>query len=264
LLIRLYYRLTQLHLQGSDAIFYLLKTEVLNRIKELSFNDATFILHNLINYANLIYNRGQKEYIHHVFDIYKRGIETGMIPGNQQMTMDTFLNFLMTCALTRQFTVARSFVQQQLGKIAPKDRTFVKGFGLAILFFHEGHHQKAVNALSAVQKVPPLRSFQAWSLRIRACYCLFIQGKKGYGYKYFYHLSRGFESFINSKRQISKTRKSAYLNQIRYLRKLARFHLAEKSSRKTLERWEAEATTEPHLISRGWVIGQIRDMIGRL
>lgn len=258
LLIRFYYHLTKLQLQKDHDRFLILKKEFTQHALQLSKKDAGFILSNLINYSYHVYHNNQGSYIQRIFELYDFGIGIQLIPSDQVMTPSTFLNIVMVSALTKQFDYARRFIKKFRSVVARSDRKYVTKLSQAILYFHQQQYEQVIEELINFKTNNILHTFQIKNLTFRSFYVMFVNKPKEY--RVFASYSLSFEAFVRQNRIVSSNRKASYLNQIKLLRKMARYQLLGEQNEKKLMSWLKKVKSERHLNSREWLRSELERM----
>lgn len=150
-----------------------------------------------INYGIQQFNKGNEDYLHEVFDLYREALEKGVLLENGQLSRFAFKNIAGIAIRLGEFAWTDGFIKQYNKTIEPRHRRNYSDFNWAKLYFAQKQYDKAQQLLQKIEyedvflnldaKVMLLKIyFETEELNVLdsfiRSFSRFLQRKKGLGY----------------------------------------------------------------------------------
>ncbi|MEY3194000.1 MAG: hypothetical protein RIQ78_96, partial [Bacteroidota bacterium] len=143
----------------SLAVYYYAYQAFKRPTEEYYFNNLEHLIHHemgkfqhsevralylaALNYCVPKINQGRHDFYQKAFDLYKKGIETGILIENGVLSRYTFLNAVSSALKTQEFDWAEKFIEQFQPFLEEKQRQGSVNFSLSRLYFERGDYDKA-------------------------------------------------------------------------------------------------------------------------
>lgn len=200
-----------------------------------------------INYCIHQMNTGNAPYIEEALNMYKIGLEKGILLINQKLSYFTFKN-IVDIALKLNYTDWTSyFIETYQDKLDEKMRDSYSNYALAKLYYKQHKYQKSMLLLQ----------------QLEYAHLYLVLASKVILLKIYYELSEydaldallaSFNIFISRKQELTAMRQSNYKNIIRLTKKLLNVNPFSKEAKKQLEE---EIQAAKPLTERDWLLKQL-------
>lgn len=206
-----------------DNVYSKIESYFKNNINRLSENDQLIVIHVLLNYLGVQMNNGNKAKRIDIFNLYKFGLEKGVLLKYGRMSGTTFINIVTVGVLEKEFKWVDGFIEKFSPFLAESVRVDASILSKGLLLFHQKDYSGTIDLyLNHVFK-QPLQDLNSKTVLLRAYFEKFTLDSSYYDL--LIHQSSAFEKFVRRNNLISKNKKGIYLNFIIYTRKIANAHL---------------------------------------
>lgn len=178
----------------------------------LSLEDQQFSCALMINFLIRQYRSGQKEYMHTLFIIHKKGIERKLFFYNGQLLSNTFHNIITIACGSREYKWAKKFVEQYQKYLPIAAKKATVHLGKAIIYFAEGQFKKVLSELNKVIFEDISFELRAKALTLRSFYELKENEEL------ILHYCASFQKFLKGNRYIQPAISNSYLVLIKYIK----------------------------------------------
>lgn len=171
-IIRLYYVLIQLLLDGSIDSFFQLKKE-LNKQPTLFPNkhlEQAYIY--ATNYCSQSYRDGKTAFSQEYFLLLQQALEQHHIFQDPYLSPHHFNNMIAAAARLKKYAWAKEFIVQYKVKLQPKYQENLSAYGLAVIAFHQQDYQQVLTHLRAVDFLDFFHKLNTDMLYLRTYYAL--------------------------------------------------------------------------------------------
>ncbi len=257
-LLAVYHRLVSLYLQGvEEQGFQDLMRVYTDKRHLLPRADHSILLRHLIN-CGISLNARNVEIEAELLSLYKLAIETDTLLDGKRLTDSSFINIVHLAGKCKEFDWAKAFISKFSPYLEESKRQPSIDLATASLYYVEGRLDEAQDCLKyTIFHIP---SFELLG-RVQLLRIVFdrylLYGKD---YEFLIAQLKAFERYLQVK-QLTAEKKDAYLNWVRYLRKLAivKFEMvAVPELKKTALRKKLEQL-QP-LVSKKWLEERIDTM----
>jgi hypothetical protein len=232
-----YYRL--IHLLEQDANlsdFKAIQVLFREKLPDLPKEDQRYIWQHLVNYGVFLTRHGQ-EVEWEMLDLYRLAIDKDILLVSNRITDQAFVNIVTVAALCKEYAWAKTFISDYAARVDPNHRKAVGAYASAVLCFECGQWDEAQGFLIPEVFLTPGLELTSRGLLLKIIFERYV--KDGRDYEFLHSHAESFERYLETK-QISEDRKIAQLNNIRFIRKMARLKFetvqVPNSKKETLKR----------------------------
>lgn len=258
--IRLYYNILQLHEHGrNDALLNEVKIAFDQNHQLLSTEQGRVILTNLINHTIQVYNTGVQEYLQHQFELYKIGLERGLVVHNDRISEAAFTNISVIGSILKKFKWVKSFIQDYVQYLDPAICEQAQNLSEAYLYYHQADYDATISKLMAVPFLEVTYGFRARGLLLRTYYECILQDDN-YFELILAHLE-SFRKYLKRNPTISKQRETAYYNLINLTQKLIIIQVEKFSDKALLKQLRTEVKMTSPIMTKAWLLEKINNSL---
>ena len=174
------------------------------------------ILH-LINYCVIQYNKGQKEFLQQIFDLYKTGLQNKSLLEEGKISRWTFQNVVSIGLLMGEMNWIEAFIHAYSQSISVENKGALITYSLSKLFYKQGNFKKAILHLQSIDSKDIEEVLNAKALLMR----IFYEEKEWQALE---NLLTSFYQYT-SRQKIRKFKKESFLNLIRFSKQLMNFQI---------------------------------------
>ena len=232
--------------RGSDAHFQELKLFLQEHWQVFPLSEIRDIWLMAINYGIRQLNSGEKNYVRETFELFKEGLEKGILPGEGHMTEFTYKNITRLGLGLDETTWTEKFLHDAKQFLEPRHRENHFHYNLAFYHYHQKNYDAAMQLLNDVAVEDVFLQLDAKTLLLR------IYFEKDY-YDALESLLESFKVFVKRQNHLGYQRDN-YLNLIRLIKKLLQTPIGEKAARKKLTQ---EITETKSVAERGWLLEKV-------
>lgn len=246
-LIKAYY-LSLMMLRNKDESYFHSLHDVLI---EHSASFVGYISSELYNYAQNYcigqINRGRKEYLEEVFELYKETLASEIGFSNGQLSHVSFKNIVTVACKLEDFNWAENFISEYGPRLPEKESGNSISINMAQLYWHQGRHADAVRLLSRVEYNDPFYALDSKSLLLKIYFELDEK-------EVLLSFCESFRMYLRRNRVISKAHINNYLSLINYVSRLVRLkpHQYER-----FEHIRADIEAAKSLNNRQWLLEKV-------
>jgi tetratricopeptide (TPR) repeat protein len=249
----------------SLAVYYYAYQAFKRPTEEYYFNNLEHLIHHemgkfqhsevralylaALNYCVPKINQGRHDFYQKAFDLYKKGIETGILIENGVLSRYTFLNAVSSALKTQEFDWAEKFIEQFQPFLEEKQRQGSVNFSLSRLYFERGDYDKAQQFLMQFEYDDMLQNIVAKTMLLKIYF-------ERDDFDAFESLLESMRTYLQRKEALDPARKLAYKNMISMMKKLLHHDIFSKVQREKFS--ETIVKTHP-LAEREWLLEQINN-----
>ncbi|MCC6724193.1 MAG: hypothetical protein IT258_06745 [Saprospiraceae bacterium] len=229
--------------RGGDADFQALKAFLTERWQAFPMNEMRDIWLLAINYGIRRLNGGDRPYVRETFELYREGLEKGILPGEGNMTEFTYKNIARLGLGLNEYAWTERFLHDAKRFLEPRHRENHFRYNLAFYHYHQKDLDAALQLLSGVDMDDVFLQLDARSMLLR------IYFEKGY-HDALESLLESFQTYVKRQTNLGYQRDN-YLNLIRLTKKLLQTPLGDKAACTKLVE-EIKATQS--VAERNWLL----------
>jgi len=235
--------------QNEKHYFDKLKEEIFSSGALFPKNEIKDIYLMAINYCIGRMNKGHSTFIREAFDLYKKGLEMGILIENESISPWTFINVAINGLKLREFDWVESFVQNFSQYIPDSKREGIVLFTLSKLHFEKKDYPQAMQLLNQGDFDDLLIYLNAKTMLLKMYYELDEYDALDYQLE-------SLGTYIKRKK-VMGYHKENYQNIIRYTKKITRVN---PYSKKDVIGLKSEIETANPLTEREWLLEQIDNL----
>lgn len=242
-----YYTYMTLTRPDEESYFDELERRIHNQMDYFNPSEVRTLYLAALNYCVPKINQGRLDFARRAFELYKRGIETGILLENETLSRYTFLNAVSSALKVREFDWAERFIERYQNLLEEKQRKGAVNFSLARLYFEKSDYNKAQQYLVEFEYDDMLQNIVAKNMLLRIYY-------EQDEYDAFESLLESLRIYLQRKEALDPTRKAAYKNLISLMKKLLHLNIYSKPQKEKFR--ELVLQTNP-LADREWLLKQL-------
>jgi hypothetical protein len=200
-----------------------------------------------LNYCVPKINQGRHDFYQKAFDLYKKGLDTGILIENGVLSRYTFLNAVSSALKTHEYDWAEQFIEQFQPFLDEKQRQGSVNFSLSRLYFERGDYDKAQQFLMQFEYDDMLQNIVAKTMLLKIYF-------ERDDFDAFESLLESMRTYLQRKEALDPARKLAYKNMISMMKKFLHHNIFSKIEREKFR--ETIVKTHP-LAEREWLLEQI-------
>lgn len=245
--LKIYYSIYKTNVDPDNLENYKsLKDLILNNFQIFQKNKAKEMFESLINYTLLKINKGEKDYIKEMLDIYELGIEQGILLTDGKITPTSFRNIVGAALRIKRFDWAEEFIQKKINLIDQKYKKNALYFNLARLYFYKQQFEKVIETVRDVEFNDNLYTHVSKTMILISYYELEND-------EALFYFAESFKIFLKRRTKTAKSVTLGYLNDIKYIKKLAK----SRYNNKILIKLKQEIINVKNLSSRQWFLDKL-------
>lgn len=242
--VALYYYCYQALSGGQETHFRAFRKELENQTAMLPADERRIFLLLAINFCIRQLNTGEKRYIREAFDLYRVGLDTGILLENGLLSRFAYKNIVALGLRLEDFDWVEAFIGRYAPLLEEKHRAANRNYNLARLYFAKKEYHQAMPLLAQVDESDLLLNldsrvmllkmyyetdeWDALEALISSCKIFLLRKKKGIGYHQVH-----------------------YLNILRYIQKLTRLNHGD---RQAVAAFRAAVEQDPAVIEKEWLL----------
>jgi hypothetical protein len=195
-------------------------------------------------------NQFKGEFHREVFDLFKESVEKNVIMENEEISVSVFRNIVFAAIRVSEFSWVEYFIENYKSYVNPKFRDNAVYFSLARLEINRENYPKVLDYLQLINYDDVWYQLGARTMQMAAYYKL---GE----YDALESLLNAYKMFINREKSLTKERKTAYLNLIRFTKKLLYIIPSEKTKIQNLRK---EIEENPSIVNKSWLLERVDEL----
>ena len=214
--IEAYYRVFQLLTKDDPhKDFQALKVLLASRALEFSKEDLTDVYQYAINFCNIQINKVQEIYIEEAFELYSKGLDSGILLEGETLSPWHFKNIINLSLKLKKYDWTEDFIHQSTQLLAPEFQADALHYNLAQLYYNTHRLSEAMDRLNKVEFTDI-----HYSLGSKFMLCqIYYQNDD---FDALESLLHAFNTFLRRNKLIADNTRQAFLNFIQLMRKILR------------------------------------------
>ncbi len=202
-----------------------------------------------VNFCINRINLRQNEWLHEVLDLYQTGLAADAFLEHGQLSRFTYTNIALVALRGHEFEWVSHFLEKYREKLPESQREGAYAFNLARYYCETGHYDKAMPLLQKMDFDDVLHNLVAKTMLLRMYY------ETG-AHNALDSLLDSLQTYLRRKRQIGEQQQTAYLNTIRFVRKLVMLPPGKVSARHQLQQ---EILATELLAEKDWLVQRVME-----
>ena len=216
--IEAYYRIFQmLTKEKAHEDFQALKNLLALKSDEFSEEDLSDIYQYAINFCNLQILKVQEPYVKETFELYTKGIETGILLDSGTLSPWHFKNIINSSLRLKKYAWTEQFINDNTKLLSPEFQEDALHYNLALLYYHTDRLSDAMYHLNKVEFTDIHYSLGA---RVMLCQIYYQHDD----FDALESLLHAFNTFLRRNKLLANPTRQAYQNFIQILRKVIKEH----------------------------------------
>jgi hypothetical protein len=199
-----------------------------------------------INFCIKRINTGVTTFLQEVLNLYKMGLDRGILLENGELSRYTYNNVLLSAIALNEWDWALDFLEQQRPKLSLRERENAYRYNLAVYWFRRPDYDKVMEILRSVEFRDPLYNLDARRMLLR------IYFEKAEWLALDSHLE-SFEMYLNRHRNIGYHR-DLNKNLILFTKKIIKLVQIGEGSRARIKERILEAK---YVAERAWLLEKL-------
>lgn len=247
-IIALYYHCYQALTGGTEEEFRAFRRELESQNAALPTEERRTFLLLAVNYCIRQLNTGDARYIREVFDLYRVGLETGVLLENGKLGRFAYKNIVAAGLKVQEFSWVEDFIGRYEPFLEEKHRAANRDYNLAKLYFTKKDYRRAMPLLAQVGESDLLLNLDSRVMLLKMYY---ETGE----WDALDALLASFRVLLLRKKKVIGYHQSHYLNTLRYIQKLTRVNLNDKTA---IVAFRAEVEGNKAVIEKDWLLSMAR------
>ncbi len=217
----------------------------------LSDTDRQFGLLQLLNFAINQVNSGEGAYRKLVMELYKLGLQEGVLIIDGRISENSFVNIVSTGSFQKEYGWVGQFIKNYQDCLEPSVRKDVLTLSLGLWHFHQQQYSQTIDLLTNYSFETIENNLTSKNLLFR-CYFMLLQKDNSY-YTLFQSYASAFGKYIAREKKLSVSRKGWHKNFVGMVVKIARLKqngTFDSDARRKI----AEEVSKKSMILKNWVI----------
>jgi hypothetical protein len=239
--------------EGNPQHYEALKEMLSSKMHLFGSDERRDLYSAATNYCIRQSNLGQSEYRRELFELYQKGLTTGLLLTNGALISEfDYKNVAMLGCSLKEFNWTEQFIQEYRESLPAHRRENIYNFNLANLYYNKKMYNEALTALMKVQFTDVRHRLNTNMLILRTYFALRDT-------EALLSLIETFRIYIIRNRKLTTVEKKGYTNFLRFSKNLVLLrHHASTFSRKSLQekletlRQKIDAT--PNVINKHWLL----------
>ncbi len=246
-IIALYYHYYQALTGGTEGEFRAFRRELESQNATLPIEERRTFLLLAVNYCIRQLNTGDVRYLREVFDLYRVGLETGVLLENGRLGRFAYKNIVAAGVKVEEFSWVEDFIVRYEPFLEEKHRAANRNYNLAKLYFAKKDYQRAMPLLAQVDENDLLLNLDSRVMLLKMYY---ETGE----WDVLDALLASFRILLLRKKKVIGYHQSHYLNTLRYIQKLSRVNLNDKAA---VAAFRAEVEDKV-IIEKDWLLSVVK------
>lgn len=245
--VALYYHCYKALSGGEEAHFRAFRRELEGQTAGLPADELRIFLLLAINFCIRRLNDGALRYVREGFDLYRVGLDTGVLLENGQLSRFAYKNIVALGLKLEQFEWVEEFIGRYAPFLEEKHRAANRDYNLARLFFAQKNYRQAMPLLARVDESDLLLNLDSRVMLLKMYY---ETGE----WDALDALIASFKIFLLRKKKGIGYHQAHYLNILRYVQKLTRLNLNDK---KAVAAFRAGVTADKAVVEQEWLLKMV-------
>ena len=247
-IIALYYHCYLALTGGKEGDFRAFRRALENQSAALPPEERRTFLLLAVNYCIRQLNAGDLRYVREAFDLYRVGLETGILLENGKLGRFAYKNIVAAGLKVQEFSWVEDFITRYEPFLEEKHRTAHRDYNLAKLYFTKKDYRRAMPLLAQVGDSDLLLNLDSRVMLLKMYY---ETGE----WAALDALLASFRVLLLRKKKVIGYHQSHYLNTLRYIHKLCRVNGNDKAA---VVAFRAEVEGNKAVIEKDWLLGMMQ------
>lgn len=226
--INIYYQILLTLTESDNEKHYFALKELLKKYSKTFTKDDNQVNYSFAqNYCIKKINSGQSNYLNELFDLYKLSLKNEVLFDGARLSQWDYKNITTVGLRLDEKDWVKEFIYNYKSKIHQRFRENAFKYNLANYYFYEGDFGEAMQLLLQVEFTDIFYNLDSKSLLLKSYYEL-------EEYEALFAHSEAFKNYLRRNDKISNYQKLVYKNLVKYLTRLARIKVSNRSIPKKL------------------------------
>ena len=231
---------------AAETAFQRLKTLISTHAPLFSPTEARDILMAAINFCIRRHNQGDKHYTREALELYKKGLDTGILLEQEQLSRYTYGNINNLAHLVGETAWAKKFLDTYRPCLPAAEREKVYQYNIAIHHFRCSEYAQALELLRDIEFSEVFVNLDVRKMLVRSYFEL---GE----WPALFSLLDSFRAYLRRQKQLGYHRES-YLNFLKFTLRVEKTMRTGKAKRQALAR---RIAATPSVAEREWLLGKL-------
>lgn len=246
-IVALYYHCYRALTDGSETDFRAFRRQLEQQSDLLPAEERQNLLLLAVNYCIRRLNTGEKRYIREAFDLYRVGLDTGALLENGFLSRFAYKNIVALGLRLEEFAWVEHFIHQYEPCLEEKYRSANRDYNLARLYFIRKDFRRAMPLLARVDESDLLLNLDSRVMLLKMYY-------ESGEWDALDALLSSFRVLLLRKKKVIGYHQTHYLHLLRYVQKLVRLNLQDKSA---VERFRQDIQGNAAVPEKEWLLEQL-------
>lgn len=257
--IELYHTILMSLMDGETTIHYNKLKDILeNKTDKLSAKEGHDLYRFSYNYCIQRINAGISEYIYELFELYKTGLDTGLILQNGILSEWDYKNIATLGCNLKEFEWTKNFIESYNIKLHPSRQENAYKFNMANLFYNSKNYDKTLELLINVEFPDVKYNLNTNFLILRTLYAM-------NNTEFCLHRIEAFRIYVMRSRKMTTDQKRGYTNLLRFAKKLVLLRpqantYSEKSFSEKLKALKQKLVNAKNVINKFWLLEELEKL----
>lgn len=249
--ITIYYQIYLTTIEPDNIDHYdKLKVLVHKHLELFPENQAREIFDSLLNYCIRKINSGKLSFYEEMFNHYTYAIDNELLLVDGYLSPTSFRNICLIGLRTKRFEFTEKFILSKARLIEDKYRDNAVNFNLARLYWYQKEFEKVIAQIQSVDFNDLIYDLGSKTMLLSSYFELD-------SYDSLLSLFDSFRVYLNRNKNIPEKLRKAYLELIKYTKKLSGLNFSKKDLESILD----EIQNHPNLNSKPWLIEKVNELL---
>ncbi len=256
--IRLYYTILMSLREENNPSHYLeMKNMLANYMSVMPREDCSDLYTFAYNYCIRRINQGDSGYQTELFDLYKKGLDSGMLLKNHILSEWDYKNVATLGCSLKEYEWTESFLHRYKDYIPAHQRENAYSYNLANFYYHKKLYDETLRTLLHVQFTDVKYHLNSNFLLLRTYYAL-------HDTEALMSLIETFRIYVIRTQKITTDQKRSYTNFLRFAKRLVQLRhnastFSKKVLREKLDELAQKVESTDNVINKYWLLEECRN-----
>ncbi len=234
-----------------------MKNMLVNYMDVMPRQDCSDLYTFAYNYCIRRINQGDSGYQDELFELYKKGLASGMLLKNNLLSEWDYKNIATLGCSLKAYEWTENFLRQYKDYIPAHQRENAYSYNLANYYYHQKMYDKTLQTLLHVQFTDVKYHLNSNFLLLRTYYAL-------HDTEALLSLIETFRIYVIRNQKITTDQKRSYTNFVRFAKKLVQLRhnastFSKKALREKLDALALKVESTENVINRIWLLEECRN-----
>ncbi|MEZ4962041.1 MAG: hypothetical protein R2830_19600 [Saprospiraceae bacterium] len=251
--VAVYYQIYLTHIDVGDSDHYFKLMNLLEKYGDLfPKSEAEFIYTTALNYCVKKLNQGSQEFLEEYFNVFVILLKKELLLVDGELSPWHFRNIVVAGLRLGKLEWTEKFIFDYKKYLPESMRENAVSFNLAQLYFSQ---KKFDNVISLLQTI----EYDDFSYNLNSKSILLMTYYEIDEIEPLYSLMDSFRTYLNRHKDISATKRSPYLNLIKFTKQLSKIIATDKKAIERLKK-EVELAESKGIASQAWLKEKIAEL----